>query len=205
MSIRIRRIMIPFLYCLVVACLVEIPLMQTDLFGKDVILWDTLFRTIVAMPGLWYFYKEDRVFRGEIHWNWKAAAGLGFAGAAASVGFRLIFGLFGMPGYEAAEQNLFTDTLWLQIPVLLVASPLLEEYFFRGVFYGRLKEVFSVRTAMVVSALAFGLYHANLSQGIYGFLMGLFLAWTMERCQTVKAPITVHAAANLAAIMISLG
>lgn len=204
MSIRLRRILIPFLYCLAAACLVEIPLMQTELFGEDIILWDTLFRTIIAMPGLWYFYKEDRVFRGTPHWNWKTAVTLMAVGAAASIGFRLIFEWMGIPGYEAAEQNLLTGNVWLQTLVLLGASPFLEEFFFRGVFYGRLKELFSVRMAVFISALGFGLYHANLSQGIYGFFMGLFLAWVMERCQTVKAPIVVHIAANFAALAINL-
>lgn len=204
MSIRLRRIWIPFLYCLAVACLVEIPMMQTEIFGEDRILWDTLFRTMIAIPGLWYFYKEDRMFRRAPHWNWKLAVILMAAGAAASVGFRLIFELVGTMDYKEAEQNLLTGNLWLQALVLLGASPVLEEFLFRGVFYGRLKELFSVRTAMVLSALGFGLYHANLSQGIYGFFMGLFLAWSMEHCQTVKAPIVVHIAANFAAIAINL-
>ena len=98
------------------------------------------------------------------------------------------------------EQNLLSGNLVLQILVLLVASPLLEEFFFRGVLYVRFKEVIGVRGAMVATALGFGLYHANLSQGIYGFFMGLFLAWCMERFQTVKAPIAVHIASNLAAM-----
>ncbi len=202
MAIRFRRMMIPLFYCLAVACLVELPLMQTDAFREEVILWDTLFRTVLAMPGLWYFYKEDRGFRGAVTWNKKIAVRLMALGAAASVGFRVLFEWLGVPGYDAAAQNLLTGNTLLQVVVLLAASPLLEEFFFRGVFYGRLKELLSVPAAMVVSAACFGLYHANLSQGIYGLLMGLFLAWTMETCQTVAAPVAVHIAANLAALIL---
>lgn len=197
---RVQRILIPFFYCLAAACLVEIPLAQTDIFGKDIILWDTLFRTILAMPGLWYFYWEDQGLRKKSEWDIKTLIGLAGIGAFASVIFRVLFEWLGMPGYESVEQNLLTGNQVLQLLVLLVASPVLEEFFFRGVLYGRLKELIEVKGAMMVTALGFGLYHTNLSQGIYGFFMGLFLAWCMERFQTVKAPAVVHIAANLAAM-----
>ena len=200
MNGRVQRILIPFFYCLAVACLVEIPLAQTDMFGEDVILWDTLFRTILAMPGLWYFYREDQQLRVEVKWDFTVMAKLAAVGAIASIVFRILVEFIGMPGYESVEQNLLSGNPMLQIIVLLAASPMLEEFFFRGVFYVRLKEVVSWKHAMWISALGFGLYHANLSQGIYGFLMGLFLAWSMEKFQTVKAPIAVHIASNLAAM-----
>ena len=87
--------------------------------------------------------------------------------------------------------------------VLLIASPLLEEFFFRGVLYGRLKELLSVPGAAVVSSAFFGLYHGNWIQGIYGFFMGLFLSAAMERCRTVKAPVIMHLAANGAALFLN--
>lgn len=200
MSNQLQRILIPCFYYLAVACLVEIPMSQTGLFGNDVILWDTLFRTMFAMPGLWYFYHEDQGLRAEAEWNTKILIKLAVIGVMASVIARVIFGIFGMPGYENVEQNLLKGNHLLQILVLLGASPVLEEFFFRGVLYERIKQWIAPRPAMVFTALGFGLYHANLSQGIYGFFMGMFLAWCMEHFQTVKAPITVHIAANLAAV-----
>ena len=200
MNGRVQKILIPFFYCLAVACLVEIPLAQTDMFGEDVILWDTLFRTILAMPGLWYFYREDQQLRAEVKWDFTVMAKLAAVGAIASIVFRILFEFIGMPGYESVEQNLLSGNPMLQIFVLLAASPMLEEFFFRGVFYVRLKELVSEKHALWISALGFGLYHANLSQGIYGFVMGLFLAWCMEKFQSVKAPIMVHNASNLAAM-----
>ena len=200
MNRKVQRILIPFFYCLAVVCLVEIQLAQTDVFGEDIILWDTLFRTILAIPGLLYFYREDRRLRIEEKWNLMIMAKLAAVGAIASIIFRILFELIGMPGYESVEQNLLSGNPILQVIVLLAASPLLEEFFFRGVLFGRFKEMVSWKHAMWISAMGFGLYHANLSQGIYGFLMGMFLAWCMEKFQTVKAPIIVHIASNLAAM-----
>ena len=173
---------------------------MTGIWGTDVVLWDILCCTVVAMPLLWYLYRADRMFRMDSDWNIKRLLQLAGVGAAASILFRVILEQFGMPGYESVEQNLLTENRGLQAIVLLGASPVLEEFFFRGVLYEKVKRVIGIKRGMILTALLFGLYHANISQGIYGFFMGLYLAWCMEHYQTVKAPIAVHIAANMAAI-----
>lgn len=203
MKIRIRRLLLPVLLCLAAACFIEIPLGQTDLFGEEVILWDTLFRAVIAMPGLLYFYREDAVFRGKEAWGLKEAGLCAGAGILLSLFSSALLSKLGGLDYGSVKESLLTGRLWLQALVLLAASPLLEEFFFRGVFYQRLKELVSPKTAAVISAAVFGLYHGNLSQGIYGFFMGLFLAYSMEKCQTVKAPVVMHLAANGAALVIT--
>ncbi len=85
LKIRIRRILFPILFCLAVACIIELPLAQTTIFGDDVILWDTLFRSVIAVPMLVHLYREDSVFRGKEHWNGKIAAAAFFRGAGASL------------------------------------------------------------------------------------------------------------------------
>ena len=190
MKIRIRRLLVPVFWLLAVACLIELPLGQTTIFGEDVILWDTLFRAVAASPVLIHFYREDAVFRGKERWGWKEAA----LWAAAGFGLSLLATL-------AVQVLSRAGLLWLELTVLLAASPFLEEIFFRGILFQRLKELMSVKAAAVVSALVFGLYHGTLTQGIYGFFMGLALAWGMERTQTVKAPVVIHMAANLAGLL----
>lgn len=204
MTIRIRRILTPVFLCLAVACMIEIPLGMTTIFGNDIILWDTLFRAIGAVPGLLYFYREDACFRGKKQLNLRQGVLYACAGAVFSIGFRLLFVVIGIPGYEQDTATLLTGNWPLQFLVLLAASPLLEEFFFRGVLFMRLKELMPVWGAAVVSAMCFGLYHGNLSQGIYGFFMGLFLAFCMERSQTVAVPILIHMAANAAALILEL-
>ena len=203
MKIRIRRLLVPVFVCLAAACLVELPLMQTTIFGEEIILWVTLFRSLLAVPVLLVFYREDRVFRGEKRIS-IVSAGV-FAAAGVCLSLALAYGIFNRLGLfvdSFAEETLFAGRLWLQLLVLLLASPLLEELFFRGVFYGRLKELFPARGAAFISAAAFGLYHADLRQGLYGFFMGLFLALAMERSQTVFLPILIHAAVNGVAFFI---
>ena len=202
MKIRIRRILLPVLFGLAVACLIELPMAGTTIFGDEAVLWDTLFRAIAAVPVLYHFYREDTVFRGDAKWGLKTAVAVLVSGAAASVILGRIITYAGIPGYDAAATSLLTGRLWLQLLVLLCASPLLEEFFFRGVLYMRLKELIPSVPAGLVSAALFGLYHGNPGQGLYAFIMGLFLAFSMEKTRTVKAPVLFHFAANAAALLL---
>lgn len=77
-------------------------------------------------------------------------------------------------------------------------KPLEEELVFRGLIYGRLEQYFSKRISILVSAFLFGAYHRNMVQAVYGFLMGCLLAWSFERYKSLKAPLIVHGAANVA-------
>ena len=175
---------------------------MADQFGENVFLWEILGLAVVAVPGLLYLYRRDRSVRGENSVEWFPAVNLFVTGALLSVMFRLIFFLVGDAGYEASTKSLFTGNWPLQILVLLGASPLLEELFFRGVFYTWLKTRVPAVPAILLSAFCFGLYHGNISQGIYGFFMGVLLAMAMERYRTVAAPLVIHIGANAAALIL---
>ena len=120
MKIRIRRILFPILFCLAVACLIELPLAQTMLFGDDVILWDTLFRAIVAVPMLVHLYREDSVFRGKEHWNGKIAAAVFFGGAGVSTesgipDFRSVDGLYNQQ-YDYPPETIISHSFYRRNP-----------------------------------------------------------------------------------------
>ena len=115
MKIRIRRILFPILFCLAVACIIELPLAQTTIFGDDVILWDTLFRSVIAVPMLVHLYREDSVFRGKEHWNGKIAAAAFFNGAGISLAFGLVVRALQISGAALADESLFTGNLWLRL------------------------------------------------------------------------------------------
>ena len=123
---------------------IELPLGQTTIFGEDVILWDTLFRAVAASPVLIHFYREDAVFRGKERWGWKEAALWAAAGFGLSLLGTLAVQVLSRAGLQAdmsmVEENLLSGPLWLELTVLLAASPFLEEIFFRGILFQRLKE-----------------------------------------------------------------
>ena len=84
-----------------------------------------------------------------------------------------------------------------------VMSPIAEEVIFRGIMYNRMKRIFPRGLAFVLSALLFGIFHWNLVQGIYGFLMGLLIVFCYEKFKSFWAPVIVHVVANLGVYIIS--
>ena len=75
-------------------------------------------------------------------------------------------------------------------------GPLCEELLFRGLLAGRLAR-YGQKPAAFVSALLFGLYHANLSQFFYAFLLGLLLAYAYFYTGTLKTSVILHMLFNV--------
>lgn len=112
------------------------------------------------------------------------------------------------PGFESVSESIYSAPFPVQILATVIVIPAVEEMIFRGFVFAPLRERFSFLRAAVISALLFGLYHGNLIQGIYAFLLGIVMAWLYERFRTIAAPYLFHLAANLmsvAAVNTSVG
>ena len=68
---------------------------------------------------------------------------------------------------------LSASTVWGLLANLVIVFA--EELYFRGMLYGYLQKRFSARTALVVSSLLFGLFHAR--QGLRGMISKTFTGW----------------------------
>ena len=171
-----------------------------DLAEKDAVLWDILISSVIGIPILFMIYRKYTVGCREKWPKLRNCLQLFLLGAGSSAGVRWLLTLFGGFGYTEDVSALLTGNLFLETAVLLFFSPLFEELLFRGVIYERLKIRFSIRTAALVSALLFGMYHGNPTQGIYGFFMGLIFVWAMERFRTLAAPLMIHMGVNAAVL-----
>ncbi len=107
------------------------------------------------------------------------------------------------PEYQKASQAIYSAGIWMELAASVLGASVMEELMMRGLVYRRIRELAGARPAIVSSALLFGIMHGNLVQGVYGFLMGLLLAWLMERFGTVLIPIGAHMAANLLLILMT--
>ena len=67
-----------------------------------------------------------------------------------------------------------------------------------GLIYNRLRRLFGPLVGIVSSGVLFGAFHGNLVQGVYGTVMGIFIAYLYERSRKFYIPILFHAVANLA-------
>lgn len=190
---------LPVFSCLLAACMAEI-MAGASASGN------ILLRSAVTVPILCFFLWQDEALRrppcGYGAWNERRLFAGIMAGAAASAGSFFIVKRAGLPGYAAVEEALFTGEFWLSCAVMVLAAPLSEELFFRGLLYRRLRDKLSFTVSAFCSAALFGLYHGNAAQGIYGFLAGLWLAFVMEQSQSMAAPFLVHMSANLTAILL---
>jgi len=91
---------------------------------------------------------------------------------------------------------LVTETpLWLLAPVTVLVAPVMEELCFRKLLLDRMRTI-DKPTAMLYSALAFGLMHGNLQQFFYAFGVGLILAGIYLRTGRLWYCILVHMLVN---------
>lgn len=104
-------------------------------------------------------------------------------------------------GYESVSEILFEPPLRIQLIAMGFLIPAAEELIFRGFAFRALRETYSFFAAAVISSLIFGIYHGNVAQAVYAFGMAFLLAWCYERCGTILAPLVVHGAANITAIL----
>lgn len=99
--------------------------------------------------------------------------------------------------YTRVEEAQYGVAFAIGLVLYGVISPIAEEVVFRGIIYNRMKRCFSVKLAVPLSALLFGLYHGNTVQALYGFLLGVIIAIVYERSESFAAPVTFHAVANV--------
>lgn len=87
------------------------------------------------------------------------------------------------------------NSVWVNFLLVAVIAPVMEEFVFRMTIIGKLKR-WGGRTAVIISALCFGLIHGNFSQMIYAFLMGLMLGYLYLSTGKMKYSVILHMAVN---------
>lgn len=106
--------------------------------------------------------------------------------------------------YQSVAENQYNVALLVGLILYGVVSPFVEEVIFRGFVYGRMRVYMPRALAVLVSALLFGVYHGNLVQGIYGFVMGILFTVVYEKYKNFYLPVIMHAIANLVGYYIQL-
>lgn len=104
-------------------------------------------------------------------------------------------------GFSEANQAFFAGKLAFELLGSGLLIPIAEELLYRGVVYKRLRLLVGVSPAIVLSAVVFGAMHFNLVQFLYAGILGLLLAFLVERTGFLHNAVLAHAAANVAAIV----
>jgi membrane protease YdiL (CAAX protease family) len=161
-------------------------------------------------------------FRGREPGNWKIPAGdlRGWrrirsvaawllAGAAAGISLNLLFNLLAglvrrLAGLGIAARALSVGggaAGVLAVFRIFLLMPAVEELVFRGLGYGKLREVMGAAPASALTAIWFGLSHGVGAGGIYAGILGIFLAIARERKGLWRA-FLLHAGANAGSLML---
>lgn len=85
----------------------------------------------------------------------------------------------------------------------IILAPIVEEIMFRGITLRLAKKAGAgFIVANLIQAVLFGIYHANLVQGIYAFIMGFVLGIVAYKYDSIYPAILLHLAYNFAGTLL---
>jgi len=96
---------------------------------------------------------------------------------------------------NALEGMVLDANVWMTILFLCILTPIAEELTFRKLLIDR-AAIFGDKTAIVISGLTFGLFHGNLYQFFYAFILGMIFAWVYVRSGKLILPVILHGIIN---------
>jgi len=79
----------------------------------------------------------------------------------------------------------------------VLAGPVVEEFIFRGLCLEKLLHTTTVKKAIIIQALIFGIYHGNIGQFILGTLMGILLGIVYLHYRFIWPGVFIHLGFNL--------
>lgn len=101
--------------------------------------------------------------------------------------------------YAVVGGGQFWPRFWLVLAIGLVI-PIAEEVLFRGLLFGLIRRRWGFWAGAVSTALLFGLAH-GIAHALPTALVGLFLAWQVERDKSLLGAGTLHVLNNLGALV----
>lgn len=91
---------------------------------------------------------------------------------------------------------------WVMLLAVMFAAPIGEEFLFRGLIFRYSKRCLPPWIAIVFQALLFGVYHGNLIQGVYAFLLGIVLGLLAYKFKSVLPGIILHMVINISLLFV---
>ncbi len=107
----------------------------------------------------------------------------------------LISAVFKIEITDATSELIESSPIWLIILVAVVIGPIIEELIFRKLMIDRLSR-FGDGIAILVSSVAFGLFHGNLHQLFYATFLGFMLGYIYTRTGNCLYTILLHMLIN---------
>lgn len=93
----------------------------------------------------------------------------------------------------------FDDMTFALILYAVLLGPICEELLFRGVTMSLAKKAMPFWLANLFQALLFGIFHMNVIQGVYAFVLGIFMGYICEKGGNILISICFHILYNACA------
>lgn len=103
--------------------------------------------------------------------------------------------ILGVENFDPVSDMIMGAPLPLLFLLTVVLAPIFEELIFRKLLLDRLS-VYGSRFAILVTAVAFGLFHGNLDQFFYATLVGIVLGYVAIKSGNWLFSVIVHAVMN---------
>lgn len=95
-----------------------------------------------------------------------------------------------------ATDDLVGNTPVLYIIAIALLAPVCEEILLRGFFHNRLKKMVSFTAAAILSGFWFGVFHLNLNQFCYAWLLGVVFAYVNRASGSIYTSMIMHVVIN---------
>lgn len=132
---------------------------------------------------------------------------LGLATIGAVLGLNLLLSLSGMVDnsqlYQAVVEDQYSAHILVGLLCYGIVTPFAEEILFRGIIHNCLRRNMKLKPAIIMSSMIFGMYHMNVVQGVYGFLLGCLISYAYEYFGDFRVAVAIHMAANVMAYCLS--
>lgn len=99
-------------------------------------------------------------------------------------------------------EEMTSNPLWLNLFLMGVLPAFVEEFVFRGIIFGGYRNSI-IKRAMLASALLFGIFHMNINQFMYAFVMGIIFVMLREGTGSIFASMIVHCVFNSNSIILT--
>ncbi len=99
-----------------------------------------------------------------------------------------------------AMKNIF-EHQYLGFFMIAIAAPILEEILFRGIILKSLLKKTKPWNAILITAVAFGVFHLNPWQFLYATTIGIFLGYIYWKTKSLFYPILIHFILNATAFV----
>jgi len=157
-----------------------------------------LITTIIFLP---IIYKVFKKYKKENKFTLKDIIIPTFFGITISLVYNIILFYLNNKFNFTNKFEINNIPLIVQIVSSGILGPILEELIFRGIVYNKLKTFNKQKISMILTSIIFALFHSDIINAIYAFIVSFVLIYLYEKYKSLKAPILTHIFLNTTIIL----